>query len=367
MGPSRGGGGASTLSIDLMTKIMTWAATVLKFAAILFVASTAYILYGVYGGHLAHAVDARILANLQLMGQIMAASGAVGAICLVILTHEEIAYCVVVGIVGVGYLLGLPLMVAGQVSSQAAQAGQIITRWSSATGQAILVIVGIRVLMEIARFIQEAPNRRARLEEQEGVERPKAGKAKRVPWYRLARCWEMPFCHEAIMEMCPAFKARKSCWRLRQGCNCDPYLIEALLRKGAGKEISMQDAAYLRTDLVEGRKTSSHRTRECRNCPIFIEHQRQKFRVLNPLLIIATIIALLAAYPIMRGLYTTFIRTVATLANHLAYGSQVPVGDWVMALDSPTVWIFFYIIVGLLVMSYVLKAIEWAILVRKIL
>jgi len=367
LGPSRGGRGASTLSIDLVTKVLTWAATVFKFAVILFIASTAYILYGVYGGHLSHAVDARILSNLQLMGQVMAASGTIGAICLVILTHEEIAFSVVIALVGVGYLLGLPLMVAGQVSSQAAQAGQIITRWSSATGQAILVIVGIRVLMEIARFIQEAPTRRARLEEREGVERPKAAKAKRVPWYRLARCWEMPFCHEAIKEMCPAYKARKSCWRIGQGCNCDPYLIEALLRKGAGKEVSPQDATYMRTDLAEGRKTSSQRTRECRNCPIFIEHQRQKFRVLNPVLIVATVILLLAAYPVMRGLYAAFIRTVATLANRLAYGSQVPVGDWVMALDSPTVWIFFYIIVGLLVMSYVLKAIEWAILVRKIL
>lgn len=359
-------GGASTVAIDLMATLVAWSAWVFKIAIIALLLSTAYVLYGVYGGHLSQAVDQRVLQNLQLMGQIMALSGTLAALAMVILTLEEIAYAAVMAIVGIGYMFGLPLMVAGQVSAHAGQAAEVISRWANTTGEGILVIVGVRVLIEIVTFIREAPTRRARIEVEQGfTEKPRY--TTRGPIYRLARCWEMPYCHEAIKEMCPAFQRRRSCWRIRQGCNCDPYLIESLLRKGAGKEISEQDAAYMRSDLATTRRDTGERTRECRSCPIFNEHQRQKFRVLNPLFIAAAVILLLAAYPIVRRLYTGFIEVMATLAHRLAYGTQVPVDEWIRALDSPAVWIFFYIILGLLALSYLLKAIEWAILQRKIL
>ena len=69
----------------------------------------------------------------------------------------------------------------------------------------------------------------------------------------------------------------------------------------------------------------------------------------------------------MHRLYTAFIEGTAALAHRLAYGTEVPVDEWIRALDTPAVWVFFYIIVGLLVMSYLLKAVEWAVLQRKIL
>jgi hypothetical protein len=359
-------GGASTISIDLMAKVMAWSAWLLKIAIIALLLSTGYVLYGVYGGHLAQAVDQRILQNLELMGQVMALSGMLAALALIILTPDEFAYAVVAALVGIGYMLGFPLMVAGQVSAQSEQAAEVIARWANTTGEGILVIVGVRVLIEIVNFIREAPTRRARIDAETGIaEKPKV--TKRGPAYRLARCWEMPYCHEAIKEMCPAFQRRRSCWRIKQGCNCDPYLIESLLRKGVGKEIGARDAAYLRSDLAGNRRMGTERTRECRSCPIFIEHQRQKFRVLNPLFIAGSIVALLAAYPVMHRLYTAFIEGTAALAHRLAYGTEVPVDEWIRALDTPAVWVFFYIIVGLLVMSYLLKAVEWAVLQRKIL
>ncbi len=360
----RGSSGASALGIDLMTKVVAWSMTGLRLSVLAFVISTGYVLYGVYGGHLSQGVEPRILDNLRIMGQIMAASGALGAICLVIVTYEEVAYTAVAGILGLGYMFGFPLMVAGQVQSQAQQAGETILKWSNATGEVMLVIVGLRMLHEIVNFIKEAPRRRERLAEEQGLEKPKY--VSRGPIWRLSRCWEMPYCHEAIKEMCPAYQARKNCWRIGRGCNCDPYLIESLLRRGAGKEISQQDEVYMRSDLAGGRQAGGERTRECRDCPIFNEHQREKFRVLNPVFIAATILGLVAAYPVMRGLYAAFIASTARVAEKFAFGTQVPVGQWIQRLDSPAVWVFFCIIVGLLALSYVLKAIEWAILVRKI-
>lgn len=369
----RGRAGASTIQIDLTEKVVAFAATGLRLALIAFVVSSAYILYGVYGGHLRGQVEPRIMSNIQLMGQIMAASGGLATICLVIITYEEVAWSVVAGLLGLGLIFGFPLMVAGQVTGGGERAAELIMRWTGIAGQFIVVVVGVRMLIEVVNYLREAPFRQARgAAEIEGVTakpKPTAGR----PSWRLQPCWQMPYCHEAIRELCPAHKARRSCWRLRQGCNCDPGLIEALIRTGAalkGKGTESKrptQEAYIRSDLQTPTKPGQvERTRECRNCPIFNEHQRQKFQLLNPIVIIATIVGLLAAYPVMQRLYRAAIQGMSSLASRLAYGETLSVADWIGRLDSPAVWVFFYIIVGLLVLSYVLKFVEWAILVRKI-
>ncbi|GEM_PF-5112260 len=361
----KGGAGRSRIAIDFGQKLRDWAGTGLKICGIAFIGSVAYMLYAIYGGHLAGPVGAKAVGNLQLMGQIMAVSGFIGTICVVIVTYEEIAVAVVAGLIGIGLVLGFPLMVAGQVSSQSGQAAGIITNWSAITGQAMVLIVGIRILVEIATYVREAPARRARLQEEQGFGKPKRATGR--PLYRMSHCWEMPFCHEAIKEMCPAFKNRKNCWRMRQGCNCDPYLIESLLKRGASlTSLPEQGSSYTRSDLQLGANQSGAvRTRECRYCPIFNEHQREKFNLLNPIVIAGTIVGLIAAYPIMRALYARFIAFLARLAERLVLGETVAVADWIERFDSPAVWTFFYIIVALLVLSYVLKFLEWVVLARK--
>jgi hypothetical protein len=362
----RGGSGASLFQIDLVQKMTVLSVTGLKLSALALVVSTGYILYAVYGGFLQDPPDpARVMENLRIMGQIMAIAGTIGTICLVIVTYEEVAVAVVAGFVGLGYVLGFPLVVASQVGQGGQGAASAITYWAGMTGQAMVAIVGVRVLIEIVQYFREAPLRRAKLAEAEGLEKPK--KVSTRPAHRLSRCWEMPYCHDAIKEMCPAFKNRKNCWRIKQGCNCDPYLIESLLRKGIGTNVlSEKGSEYVRTDLLGGRDAGKERTRDCRNCPIFNEHQRQKFHVLNPLIVAGTIVLLGIAYPIMRGLYVQFINILAGLARQFALGTNVPVDDWIQRFDTPAVWIFFYVIVGLILLSYILKLVEWAILVRKV-
>jgi len=368
----RGRAGASSLKIDLTEKLVAWSAAGAKLFALAFLVSAAYILYGVYGGHLRGEIEPRIMNNLRLMGQIMALSGGLGTICLVIITFEEAAWSVVVGLFGLGLIFGLPLMVAGQVTGGGERAAELIMQWADIAGKFIVLVVGIRMLIEVVSYIREAPLRQAQATDVEGVAKAKHGIAR--PWWWLQRCWEMPYCHDAIKEVCPAFKARKNCWRIRQGCNCDAGMIEALIRsggaargKGAEAKRGTQEA-YVRSDLQSDIKIGQgERTRECRNCPIFHEHQRPKFQLLNPIFIIATIVGLLAAYPIMQRLYRAAIQFMSKLASTLAYGETLSVSDWISRLDSPAVWVFFYIIVGLLVLSYALKLVEWAILVRKVL
>ena len=43
-------------------------------------------------------------------------------------------------------------------------------------------------------------------------------------------CWDMAYCRGFVRDVCPAFKARKSCWRIKVGCYCDEQTILLAMR-----------------------------------------------------------------------------------------------------------------------------------------
>ena len=88
--------------------------------------------------------------------------------------------------------------------------------------------------------------------------------------------------------------------------------------------------------------------------------------MLNPIIIAATVVGLFAAYPLVQRVYRAVIYGMADIASRLAYGTDVDPGVWFQRLDTQAVRVFFFIILFLLALSYVLKFIEWAILVKKV-
>ena len=183
-------------------------------------------------------------------------------------------------------------------------------------------------------------------------------------------CWETPFCHQAIREMCPAYKARKTCWRFGRGCNCDPGLVESLIRTGGvgasgdSRQRRVQQD-YLRSDLQADLPTARERTISCAQCAIYMEHERAKFRFVNPIVVVGTIVALIVFYRPLLGLYGLTLTGMANLASTFSYGEQVDPKVWFDYLNTPTVQVFFLLMLGVLVLSWVLKFVEWAILVKK--
>jgi hypothetical protein len=365
---------------DVYAFLSRWARTVLQFAIAGFVISAGYILYGIFSGVLNKQVDPvaaeRYLRNLRLMGQIMAASGVLGTICFVILTLSELAFSVLMAIVGVGLMFGMPVLVASNLSQADSRIIGAINEWSRNAGLGILFIVGLRILYEIVEQVRTAGARRKEKEQLEAIDGLQ--KAKRPPKPGIwSPCWKLPYCHDAVREACPAFKARRSCWRYGSGCNCDPTMIERLIRsgalesgKGASKASSREKtahAAYVRSDLqADAPVKAAERTIPCSKCPIYLDHQRQKFKIVNPLAIIGTIVAMGVAYIPLRAIYRTVVQAVAAIASKMTFDvERVDPGQWVRYLDTPALQIFFFIIVGLLALSYVLKFIEWVIFEKK--
>lgn len=365
---------------DVYVFISRWARWLLQFAVAGFVISLGYILYAIFSGVLRQQVSAdqtaRFVTNLTLMGQILTLSCFLGALCFVILTLSEIAYGVLVGILGAALVFGMPVLIASNLSGASPQVVTAISTWSKNAGMAILLVVGLRILYEIVEQVRTAGARRKQREELEEAIGPQKVKrpAKGGVW---SPCWKLPYCHEAVRESCPAFKNRKSCWRYGSGCNCDPGMIERLIRSGAlesgkgGAKASSREkiahAAYVRSDLqADVPVRAVERTIPCSKCPIYLDHQRQKFKIVNPIAIIATIVLMGLAYIPLRAIYHQTVRAIAAVASRMTFDvERVDPGQWVRYLDTPALQIFFFIIIGLLALSYVLKFVEWAIFEKK--
>lgn len=350
----------------------------LKICGVIFFLALGYTLYGIFSGaarQLEGEAVTRVANNWRLMGQVMTFTGFFGTLALCVLTFGEIAFAVVAGIIGAGLMFGMPMLIASNIADPSANHAIVLNIWSKNAGMAILTVVGLRIAWAIVDQVIYATTRGAKAAEDQVQPTKTKEKKKRRSGLLWQACWDMPYCHEAVREICPAYKARKTCWRFGYGCNCDPSLIEQLIRTGGanvGKGVSgdkvTRQQQFVRSDLqADVSAGTRERTISCRECAIFIEHQRQKFGVLNPVFIVATIVGLVFLYKPFVKVYSSAMESLAQVAVRLTYGEMVSPEQWVMELNTPTVRIFIYIILATFAMAYVLKFVEWAILKKMIL
>ncbi len=348
-----------------------YAGTILGWSLVAVTLATSYILYGIFSGQLTASASPRIVANLQLVGQVLAVSAGLSTICLIITTFEEIAWSVLAGIIGVAYLFGIPFLISGNMQSASSDAAQSIVTWGTLAGGIIVAVVGLRLLYEVYDQLAhgELTLKQAQPDTEGKATPSEKGKIKTIQ--PLTPCWQLPFCHQSIKEICPAFKSHKPCWRFGRGCNCDPGLVEKLIRTGgvgasADSQQRRRQQEYMRADLQATTSVQRERTISCAECAIYLEHQRAKFRFVNPILVIATIAAFFVFYQPLLRLYDLTITGMATVASRFTYGSEIDPTYWFDQLNTPTVQVFFLIILGLLVLSWVLKFTEWLILIKKL-
>lgn len=341
----------------------------LKLAALVFGLVAFYLVYVVIAGQLGTITPAGVKV-LNTVSQALVISGTVTAVCLALLTLEEFTWMVGVGVAGIALMFGFPALVANYADPQSNEAARAVLYGGTLAGKAIIVVVGLRVIYEIYRQLAEGGERKRRKEVEEERARIREKPRKKVSESPFAPCWEMPFCHEAVRDLCPAYKARKTCWRFGRGCNCDPDLIETLIRsrvptavQGAGE----REGAYIRSDLqADAVRSRSEKTIPCRQCPIYTDHQRRKYRVFSPLVILVTIVLFGVFFEPLKQVYSSITHAVASLASGMALGQETASIDWWKDyLDNSTLQTAFVIILGLFLLTWVIKATEWLILEKK--
>lgn len=350
-----------------LTSIAAW---ILRVATPVFVAILIYWAFIIFTGQIKVATDTGV-AVLRNMGHLLVLSGFLAAASLALLTAEDITLTIVIAAVGLTLFLGLPALVVGRVGTEL-QAAQVLLGLGKLAGEAILGVAVVRIAYEIYRSSLEGEARKER-KAREDHELGRKTALKPPSESVLARCWEMPFCHQAVREMCPAFKAKKSCWRFGRGCNCDADLIDTLVlnrNPGPSRQAREVEAEYIRTDLEADKvRSRSERTIPCTKCPIFAEHQRRKFKVINPIIILITIGALFFFYGPLTEFYSLLAAKMAQLMSGslLNPSASSNVSYWQAYLDNAGLKASFVVIVGLFVLSWMLKLGEWLVLEKKVL
>jgi hypothetical protein len=189
----------------------------------------------------------------------------------------------------------------------------------------------------------------------------------------LGKCWEGPFCRDFVRVHCPIFHARKACWRVRRGCYCEEDIVSTAAAKISGVQLAMAPdprynfggAAAPAPAAVKPLLTMAQKKERCRNCVIYNEHQREKYQILMPLVILGVGGVCLLLSGALRQYLGVGLSGLEQAMQRLSFGGA---GSFSFRLGRPPAvveWIFVGAFIVIIV-SKALEALEWAIFKIKV-
>ncbi len=312
--------------------LMDWMRKAMQLSAVASIVLFAYILWGFLGpgaeqwGSLTPAARLRITQNLQ--GAIGYLNVSVGilliTVCVLFVDEESLGYSMIT--VGAVLYYGVPFLFDMFFP------GQLAT-WSQTKNMAALSLYnelrllglfavvpgGLLTVRDI--FIRCTDGGRRSQEDFTAMQYGGATKEEApvgAPLIgMLAKCWQLPFCRDAIRKNCPIYHAKTRCWRERVGCMCEESVIrqamDAVLHKeetakdfdlsldpaeeGIGKEPTIKIKLPPRVPTTVNKRnvkiphnpnlTMDQKKQRCRNCVIYNEHQRMKYQFFAPITVAA--------------------------------------------------------------------------------
>jgi hypothetical protein len=173
-------------------------------------------------------------------------------------------------------------------------------------------------------------------------------------------CWKLPYCRDEVRVICPAWEARKTCWKFGGGCYCDDDLIMRVITAESGSE----GTAYMFQALKDMKGPAKRKKPPCEKCYIFLEHQRLKHGMLSPLALPATIGLMVVGYPVYQSVFYAGTALVTRAWSTISYNPNSPAGQpiaWLSTMEQ-----LFAVLTGFLLMVYLTKALEYAIFKLKL-
>ncbi|NLN76299.1 MAG: hypothetical protein GX139_08310 [Armatimonadetes bacterium] len=216
----------------------------------------------------------------------------------------------------------------------------------------VLLLVRDVIMRIIKRFTApiEPPKSESESEITRKVHKPKP--------YEM--CWDMAVCNERSRRFCQPWKKRKPCWQLKSGCLCDQDVIRQALmerdRAMGGDPNAGPKVADNRPKVVLSAKQKRER---CKSCTIWIEHQRQKFRIVTPIGLVAVGAAFAYFY---RQLYDVLYKLLGNMDRFMSFLTYRQEGtDASFAAQGHTVTTLAMICIGVVLLSFAFRAIEYMI------
>lgn len=356
---------------ELIGTILNW---LFLTCAVIAVLTLLYLLYGILSGAVTRPRPgtpemARVVAVTGKVSFIFLLSSSISASAALIRYWEvaQLGPCYLIA--GVATYIGMPLLIqmllGGAGTNEATDV--IVNAFCSLS----IVLVGgglLRSIVSLIHHLLRKPPVEVRRERGGRlVVKPKEKVVRARPW-AFSPCWKLPFCSESMKRICPVFQRRRSCWRLKQGCQCDPMLIEALL---GGLAVESSDGTQTivslseleperREELIKRRWKRVRKKAPCDRCTIFMYHQQLKHQFFSPLIMLAIPIAFYFLWQPYLKVYGAFVHIASDLWKQIAYEpTKIPFDP--EGLMTPIAQVFVAIIIGSYVLLYATRFLEFVI------
>lgn len=226
-------------------------------------------------------------------------------------------------------------------------------------GQALLAAAIIRGIPALITQWQEGFSGYA-----DGVIRPgkKPGSGLIHP---LSPCWCLPYCRPYIRHKCARLQEHKTCWRKKSGCMCDDRIMAAALMGGEGTSAAARERLILEFLPGAGGKATAKRRLHCRDCFIFLEHQRVKHRYTAPLALPAIIAFFWLCRPQIESVYYSFGMWATHMVRQIALG-QVNTTVLQESFANPVIEWMVIGCIGIYMLTYLLRFLEYVFFKLKI-
>ena len=173
----------------------------------------------------------------------------------------------------------------------------------------------------------------------------------------MGKCWQLPYCRKFVREKCPIYHAQRTCWKELVGCMCEESVIRvAMDNKPVSKEALLSGAAIPRNNKL----SDSAKRERCKTCVIYNEHQKHKYKLAMPTVIVGYILI----YALFKGPIADGINSFLNRGNKVI--SDLSVGT---VKDVHTGDFFTQFLVGAVIvvmLAYTIKVVEYAIFKLKI-
>ncbi|MFY9233811.1 MAG: hypothetical protein WAO58_05045 [Fimbriimonadaceae bacterium] len=174
----------------------------------------------------------------------------------------------------------------------------------------------------------------------------------------LGKCWQLPFCRKFVRERCPIYHSRRTCWRERVGCMCEEEVIRGAMEN---KPIPKDMVMAVKYIPYNNRISANQKAERCRQCVIYNEHQKHKYRLMLPV----SIAAFAGVYIMFRDPLLDATATMIRNLDKIVAGATWRQGDTAFVRTG----IFEEILLGAFVIvafAYAMKLLEFLIFKLKV-
>ncbi len=337
-----------------------------------------YLVLAVLTGALAQASTATDASRFTWVGLLLTYGVIALCLALMIRNYEDDSLIVIFGIAGAAVYLGLPMLLQFGLARSADasvvnRSVQILNGQFMFLGLFVWAVAALRAcVFAVDRLISGDDAEGLPTSNRDIISKVAARPLKPNVATRkgpFARCWEQPHCIDFIREVCRPYAEKRSCWKLQTGCMCDVrYLYEAMRKDntmGIRADEGMDDLIPDAESMGGG---GHERKLYCKDCRIYLEHQRRKFKVLSPLAVPITIVIVLALTPLFSVAYHGLIAAVGRGIGFmwLTDARETVAQRFVDDMSNQTAVYAALVMFGLFLLSAVMRFIEWMTLEMKL-